>query len=83
MTFKRKTDRRETTETQRAAVIALFRAGVSFRKITELEAIPKSTAYNIIRRWKLCPESALHSKKRPGVPSKLSKRDRQKLCAFA
>ena len=83
MPHNSKTSRRETTSEQRAAVLALRRAGISFGKISAQEGIPKSTVIDIYKRAQLHPDKPYDNKPRSGCPLKVSVKSQRKLCRYA
>ena len=71
--YNRKKQRKETSEVQRAAIIAYSNAKYSQNKIAKVMSIAQSTVSRIIKRYS--ENHNLKNKSRSGRPKKLSKED--------
>lgn len=56
----------ELTVEKRSSIIALFRAGLSYTEISNLEQVKKATVGQVVRRWKR--EGRIATNPRPGRP---------------
>ena len=74
MPSDQKPKRKQTTEAERAAILALRRAGLSYSQISAQEGHKRPTVQKICERAKQHPENPLKLQPRSGRPPKLSKR---------
>ena len=77
-----KTSRKELTEAQIGAVLALFHAGLSQRKIHSQLGIPRSTIQYTINRFKNQEEGPYLTNSRPGRPPILNEREKRHLIRY-
>lgn len=63
----------QLTIAKRSAIVALYRAGLSYTKISKIEGVKKATIGAVVRRW--VREGRLEYKPRSGRPRHLERRD--------
>jgi transposase len=78
-----KSNRKETTPAQRAAVWTRYCSGYSIPEIIKLERHPRSTVRSIIQRREQSHDSSFESKRRSGRPKKTTPRDDRALLRAA
>ena len=77
-----KTSRKELIESEIASILALYRAGISHRRISSQLAIPRSTVLYNIHRFKNQPRGPYLTKPRPGRPPILNEREKRHLIRY-